>query len=337
MKTSKIILALSVLAAGCSVKRGSVPNNPPDTQTHVEVFGHNVTQGRFSSTMASALLWPTAWDEKAYEANIREINTASKKMNEANINNVVLKGQKKLALWKTFVADGCIENYINIGSMTPNQARRGGVKEWPTKKWKKPTVVAPDQPGYSDFQTAQSGFDKCWSNQVERKAIQAEVEDFQTQLSDEKSEINVAKSMIAEKLGADNLPAISQGANEFIFGSDGQVTIRLEGFNGSGITQKTDETEKPETAIRDVKFVKNRLSFVVPGVGENAGVDFRFELERGYNILSFERDEKVPDTVDEYRVVKVDLALFRGKLFKLVGGKVVQKGAAQFTGELIGD
>jgi hypothetical protein len=338
MKTSKMILAFSVFALGCSVKRGSVPNNPPDTQTHVETFGHKVTEGQFSSDMASALLWPLSWDEKAYEANINEINTASKKLNQTFIKNVTLKIRKKQAIWKDFVESSCIENYIVLDNkMTLEDARRGGPREWKRKKdWKLPTPVAPDQPGHSEYLELQAGYDKCWQNQQDRKAIDAEISEFQTSLADEKSEINVTKGMIAARLGLENLPMIEQNKNEFIFGEDGSVIVRLFNFNGSGVEQKSDETEKPELAIRDVKMVKNRLSFVVPGVGENAGIDFRFELERGHNVLSYENDGSVPETADEFGVRKsVDLAIFKGKLLKLKGGKVVQKGAAQFTGNLV--
>src|SRR5262249_11396904 len=140
--------------------------------------------------------------------------------------------------------------------------------EFSDDRWVSIPQVQPGQPGYEIYEASQ----KCLNNQARRMQLKAEISEFQSTLDQDGSKMKEAVELIAREIGAENSIPVANDAFMIEFLADGNVQIRVTNFNKSGITQRSYKGEHP---IRDVSFRKNRLYFTIPGVGENAGTDYR--------------------------------------------------------------
>lgn len=318
------VVAASVLISGCSVQRGTVPNHPPNTDTDVATFGFNVMHGRLMSQIVSAFLWPVGWSEKEYEIKVGKINQASRDMNEANIVNVLAKRIAITTLWNQFLDLKCVDEKFLI-DLTEDELYTLDEVVFSEDRWVLVPEVEPGQPGYDLFSVSQ----KCRQNQDQRVQLDNEIADFQSSMDEDGSKVKEAKELIAAELGDENAIEIDQNGVIVEFSAEGSPFIRVSNFNGSGVTQRSN---RGENRIKDVSFVKNRLWFTVPGVGEHEGTDYRFLLERIKNQGSYKK--RVRDDYGQVREISIDIAVFKGDFQMIVGGKVVRSGAAQILGLL---
>ncbi len=316
------MLATAAFITGCSVKGGSVASNPPKTEVDMSQFGFTVTKGRLKSEIVSALMWPTKWSEKDFEIKVGKINKASKAMNDENIENVLRKRSRIRTLWYQFLDEKCVSETL-LKDLTEDEKFTLDEMIWSDDRWVEVQAAEPNKPGYELYMKAQL----CRTNQDQRVKLDSEISEFQSKMDEDGSKIKEAKKLISEELGDENSITLNQQGFSFELGANGENLIRVRDFNQSGITQRSDGGEFP---IKDVTVVKNRVWFTIPGVGPNAGKEYRFELERVKNLdSSFKRTR---GDNGEIRQLFVDLALFKGD-FKLIEyGAVVRKGAAQVLG-----
>lgn len=326
-KAFLLTLVLAVfLAVGCSVQQGSVPNNPPNTDTDVSLFGFRVNQGRVRSELASAFLWPISWKEKDYELKVGLINKASADMTVAVVMNVLAKRIEILRLWYEFISledaeRSCRSEKFLMG-LTEDELTALDEVIFPDDRWVPVPEAVPGEPGYELY----AAFQECRANQAMRVQLDMEVNQFLMSINDDGNPVKEAQLLIAKELGVEN--SIPMNADGFIFeyGPNGKVSIRVTNFNNSGITQRSD---RGDNRIKNVLLYKNRLYFTIPGVGEYAGVEHNFALERVQNLGSFQK--YVRDDEGKIRKINVDLAHFRVTL-EQVKGSVRRAGSGQIIG-----
>lgn len=328
-KTFFMTLVLAaVLVIGCSVERGSVPHNPPNTDTDVSLFGFKVLHGRMRSELASLFLWPESWNEKDYELKVGKINRASAEMNAAIITNVLAKRMEINRLWYEFISlekpEKSCRSEKFLMDLTEDELFALDEIVFSDDRWVSIPEVEPEDPGY-DLYTA---FQECRTNQALRVQLDAEINEFLASMDEEGSKVKEAKELIAQELGEENSIPLNQDGVLIEYLPTGEANIRVTNFNNSGITQRSN---RGENRIKNVILYKNRLAFTIPGVGESAGTEYNVLLERVQNLGTFQKYTR--DDNGAIRKVNVDLAQYRVTLEQISeAGK--RTGAGQIIGLL---
>jgi len=317
-----------VLGVGCSVERGQVPHNPPNTDTDANLFGFKVLHGRMRSELASAFLWPVNWSERDYEIKVGKINRASAEMNAAIIENVLAKRMEINRLWYEFISLENPERNCRsekfIMDLTEDELFALDEIVFSDDRWVPMPEVGPEDPGY-DLYTA---YQECRANQAQRVQLDAEINAFLMSMDEEGSKVKEAKELIAQELGEENSIPMNQDGVLIEYMPNGEVMIRVTNFNNSGITQRSN---RGENRIKNVRLYKNRLSFTIPGVGDSAGKEYNLLLERVQNLGTFQK--YVRDDNGDIRKVNVDLAQYRITVEE-VAGSIKRTGAGQIIGLL---
>jgi hypothetical protein len=343
--SSIVVLALALSA--CSVKKATVPNNPPEIVP--PTFKFSVTDGKLRKVTGTAFLWPAHWNEADAEKGAETVNKAASAYQ--NFGLMAEGAQKKgLALYEDFGAKECMTTY----------ARTPGVYgETEQVEFIELTAVPPEDPGYDEYSRKAAAVNECAKNQQQRLDLFAKAFGFGEQAKAELALIQ--KTLDKDPANPENWLSIGKGSEvDLLPVRDGnvekvQVRVLLKSFIHDGRHRSSREsTETPgspeyqqEEALRikDASYDAKRrvLMFSVPEekkverdgeiTFELTGRHYRFDLVRVPNVA--EDLKKVVNKPDGSTEEKVgNLAKFKGELSLIENGKAVRKGTAQLVGEL---